>query len=109
VPPNRDDSTVRQSEQQFVRKKTATQHLSGRSVWMARFFFDIDDGPNRSNDDTGLDFPDRETARDNAVSALPDIARDVMPDGMKRDFAVTMRDEDGTPIFRATLAFTAEG
>jgi hypothetical protein len=75
---------------------------------MPRFFFDIDDGDRTYRDDEGLDFPNAEAARDNAVSALPDIARDAMPDGERRDFLVTMRDESGTPIFRASLTLRTE-
>jgi hypothetical protein len=75
---------------------------------MPHFFFDIDDGEHSSRGDVPLEFADAQAARDNAVSALPDIARDVMPDGTKRDFAVTMRDESGTPVFRATLSLNTE-
>jgi hypothetical protein len=79
-----------------------------RVAGMPRFFFDIDDGERIHRDDEGLDFANAELARDNAVSALPDIARDVMPDGQRRDFIVTMRDESGTPMFRASLSLRAE-
>ena len=75
---------------------------------MPRYFFDIDDGEHSSRGDVALEFADAQAARDNAVSALPDIARDVMPDGKRREFVVTMRDESGTPIFKATLLFKAE-
>ena len=51
---------------------------------MPRFYFDIHDGERFTPDDEGLEFPDAQTARDKAVSSLPDIARDVMPDGQKR-------------------------
>jgi hypothetical protein len=75
---------------------------------MPRFFFDIDDGERRTRDDVGLDFADAQNARDKAVSALPDIARDVMPDGQQRDFFVTMRDDSGRPIFKASLSLRTE-
>jgi hypothetical protein len=61
-----------------------------------------------TRDDVGLDFPDAKAARDTAVTTLPDVARDVMPDGAKRDFIVTMRDESGTPVFRASLSLRTE-
>ena len=75
---------------------------------MACFFFDIDDGERQTRGDVALEFADATAARDNAVSALPDIARDAMPDGSKRDFTVTMRNEGGIPIFRARLSFSTE-
>jgi hypothetical protein len=49
-----------------------------------------------------------QNARDKAVSALPDVARDVMPDGQQQDFFVTMRDESGRPIFKASLSRRTE-
>jgi hypothetical protein len=75
---------------------------------MPRFFFDIDDGDRTYRDDEGLNFSNAKSARDNAVSALPDIARDAMPDEERRDFMVTMRDESGKPIFRASLTLRTE-
>lgn len=75
---------------------------------MPRYFFDIHDGERFTPDDTGLEFPDARAARDKAVSALPDIARDLMPDGQKRVFVVAIRDETGTTLFRAALSFMEE-
>jgi len=65
-----------------------------------RFFFDIHDGERFTPDDTGMEFPDAQAARDNAVVSLPDIARDVMPGGQKRTFVIAGRDESGTIIYR---------
>jgi hypothetical protein len=73
-----------------------------------RYFFDINDGERSSRGDVALEFPDAKAARDNAVTTLPDIARDVMPDGSKRDFIVTVRDENGRPVFRASLSLRTE-
>jgi hypothetical protein len=78
------------------------------STRVPRFYFDIHDGERFTPDDEGLVLPDAQAARDRAVSTLPDIARDVMPDGAKRDFVVTMRDESGTAIFRASLSLQTE-
>ena len=39
--------------------------------------------------------------RDKAASALPDIGREAIPDGQKRDFFVTIRDESGRLILAA--------
>jgi hypothetical protein len=73
-----------------------------------RYFFDIHDGEKFTPDDTGLEFPDAQAARDKAVSTLPDIARDAMPDARKRAFVVAIRDDKGTAIFRAALSFIEE-
>ena len=74
---------------------------------MPRYFFDIDDGERVSVDDHGCDLPDRQSARDQAISVLPDIARDELPDGDTRVFACCVRDETGRRIFEARLSLEA--
>ena len=68
-----------------------------------KFFFDIHDGE-LTTDDVGTDLPDLSAARDQAVTVLPDIARDELPDGDERVFQVVVRDEDGKPVFKATMS-----
>ncbi len=75
---------------------------------MPRYFFDIDDGDTSTEDDEGVEFSDLQEARDRAIGVLPNIARDILPDGDRRDFVITVKDACGKPIFRATLAFQAE-
>ncbi len=75
---------------------------------MTRYFFDIDDGERATRDSEGQEFDSREKVRAAAVSALPDIARDELPDGDRREFKVSVRDEAGLYVFRATLALRAE-
>ena len=75
---------------------------------MPRYFFDIDDGDRRTLDDEGFDLPGLQEARDEAIRVLPDIARDVLPDGDHRNFVVTVRAEGGLPVFRATLSLVAK-
>lgn len=74
---------------------------------MARFFFDIDDGELATEDDEGLELDGLATARDKAIAVLPNIARDVLPDGDRRTFVVTVRDARGAKVFRAVLDFEA--
>ncbi len=75
---------------------------------MPRFYFDIEDGPSRARDDDGTMLPDAEEARKAAIGLLPNIARDELPDGDRRNFVATVRLEDGRVIFRATLSLVAE-
>ena len=75
---------------------------------MTLFFFDVDDGERRTLDDQGTEFPGLKEARDGAIRALPDVARDLLPDGDRRDFTVTIKDADGRALFRASLSFRAE-
>ena len=43
-----------------------------------------------------------------ALRALPDMARDIIPDGDHREFVVTVRTEGGSEIYRATLTLKGE-
>lgn len=74
---------------------------------MPRFYFDTTDTGLTLVDDEGLDCRDREAARREAVSALPYMALDALPDGDRRDFAVQVRDETGRVVLKASLVFSA--
>ena len=75
---------------------------------MPRYFFDIDDGDTCSPDDEGLDLNGPWEAREKAIDVLPDVARDVLPDGNRRDMITSVRDETGMVLFRAKLSLVAE-
>ena len=66
------------------------------------------DGEQITRDDEGLMFADLATACREAVRALPSVARDVLPDGMEKVISASVRDEAGTILFRAVLAFHCE-
>src|SRR4051812_18072207 len=66
---------------------------------MPRYFFD----ENGTRDRDGLDLAGREQARRQAIKALPDMARDVLPDGKELTLAVAVREADGAVFFRASL------
>jgi glycine/D-amino acid oxidase-like deaminating enzyme len=73
---------------------------------MPRYFFDTHDG-GTVKDDTGTEFPDLDAVRKEAMRLLPDIARDEVPrDGDHRTFVVLVTDEDGRPVYSATLSYT---
>jgi len=75
---------------------------------MARFYFDIDDGDGYMEDDEGQEMAGPTSAREAAICVLPNIARDKLPDGDRRDYIVRVRDEAGAYVFQATLSLTAE-
>ena len=75
---------------------------------MPRFFFDVSDGDTFVRDEVGLELRDLDQVRTEAIDALPDIAREALPDGDETLFAVEARDEGGRVVFRATLNFKAE-
>ncbi len=75
---------------------------------MPRFYFDVDDGHRQASDKEGTELSSREEARREAIAILPDIAREVLPDGDRWAFICRVRDAKGTVIFKATLLLTAE-
>ena len=70
---------------------------------MPRFFIDTHDGDFGTTDDEGQTFADAAGARRAALRALPEMARDGMPDGDDREFVVNVRNADGHGIYTATL------
>lgn len=75
---------------------------------MPRFYFDVFDGTRTTTDQDGIVVADIGEVSALAVEALPEIARDQLPNGDHLSFAVTVRTEDGTPIFKATLSLSSE-
>lgn len=72
---------------------------------MPLYFFDLRDGKNHTIDDFGTEFDRLEEARNYAISLLPDIAREELPDGPRRNFACNVRDKDGNIVYEAVLKF----
>ncbi len=76
---------------------------------MPRYYFDEYDGETVTQDDEGLELDGIEAARAEARKALPDIARDVLPeDGDRRTMVVKVRDEAGKVVITATLSLLIE-
>ena len=75
---------------------------------MPRFYFDIADGPETGIDDDGLELLNVAAARTAALATLGEIAREELPDGDCRDFSISIRDENGHALLKATLALRVE-
>ena len=75
---------------------------------MPRYFIDTNDDDLFVEDDEGQDLPDAEAAREAAQAALPDMARDKMPDGEGRTFYACVRDQAGVVIYKVTLTLAGE-
>jgi hypothetical protein len=75
---------------------------------MPHFFFDTDDGDLHSQDDEGFELPSVEAARIEALDALPDMARNKIPDRDRHTFAVRVRNEGGTVVYSASLDLVGE-
>ena len=74
---------------------------------MARYFFDIVDG-GLSLDDEGVEFADVRTASREALQSLPDLAESHITDHQAGEVTVTLRDDRGTSLYRATLKIDTE-
>jgi hypothetical protein len=70
---------------------------------MEHFYFDIADGQRRTLDEIGTVLPGREQARDTALTALPDLAREGPQLGDRREIIVDVRNATRRLIFTATL------
>ena len=70
---------------------------------MPRFFIDTSDDESFVLDDTGQELANLAAAKQEAVSALPDMARDILPDGDHRTFLAIVRGEDGRMLLQASL------
>jgi hypothetical protein len=70
---------------------------------MPRYFFDIEDNGELTVDDEGLELSSEKAVRDEAIRALPELAKDELPDGAQHSFWVKVRDESGAYIFQASL------
>ena len=73
---------------------------------MPRYFFDIHDGELHP-DNEGTECADLDQVHQEAMNALPEIARDAIPsDGDRQAYTVHVRDEANNLIYMATLTFS---
>ena len=71
---------------------------------MPRFFFDIHDGEKFTPDRVGLELEGLEAAK----KALPDIVKEEMPNGDRRDFTVDVKNVARRIVWRVTLSLAVE-
>ena len=70
---------------------------------MPLFYIDTCDEDDFIRDEIGHDLAEVEAAKEAAVDALPDMARDKLPDGDSRNFLAIVRDAEGRPLLQASL------
>ena len=75
---------------------------------MPRFYFDTHDGQTTLKDVYGIDLIDENAARDIAVKALPDMAKEAMPDDDQQTLAVHVRSERDEVVLNATLVLEVD-
>ena len=73
---------------------------------MPLFFFETFDGDTSHSDKDGVILPSEEDARREALKAMPDMAREKIPDGDFRIFRSVVRDEHGEVVYEASMALT---
>jgi hypothetical protein len=73
---------------------------------MTLYFFDTRDGDELVDGDVGIDYPDLETLKLEAARTLADLARDVIPGNVNREFVVEVRDAQG-PVLIVKITFEA--
>ena len=75
-----------------------------RSAATPLYFIDTSDPDVFCRDDEGREYENIDAAKAAAVTVLPDIARDELPDGDARTFLAIVRDADGKAILQAGLS-----
>ena len=72
-------------------------------MFMALYFFDIDDGEEFTRDMFGVECMSREDVSRQATGGLAEVAQEEIPDGNQRLFRVRVRNEEGQYVFEASL------
>jgi hypothetical protein len=75
---------------------------------MPRFYFDVHDGERFTPDRIGVDLDDAQATQREAARALPEVAKDALPDGTQRSFVIEVKNEAQRLILRAKLSLTVE-
>ncbi len=70
---------------------------------MPRFFFHIDE---ERPDTVGVDFPDCETARGEAIRAAGEILRDIDGAFARQEWKMTVKDESGAVVLELRFSVT---
>lgn len=73
---------------------------------MERYFFDVEDG-HLTMDDDGRDLDGADAVAAAAMSTLLEIARFEVVNNNERELSVTVRNEAGDPIYRASVTVKA--
>ncbi|WP_172122419.1 MULTISPECIES: hypothetical protein [unclassified Devosia] len=73
---------------------------------MPLYFFDTDDGDVLFRDEIGSDLASDHAARDEASSALAELAKDHIPGAYpQKNITMWVRNEEGEPILQLALSF----
>ncbi|NDV85475.1 hypothetical protein GTW51_02050 [Aurantimonas aggregata] len=74
---------------------------------LPRFYFDIDEDGALAPDEEGIECETRDAVRETAIDALPGLAADLAMPGDRHVLKIMVRDEEGEPVFHASLTVEA--
>jgi hypothetical protein len=86
----------------------ATGPISKQLFLVPRFFFDTYDGDLFIPDETGLDPEGLKAIKDEAQRTLPEMAWDELPYSEQRCFIVSVRNDAGQNVLRASRSLVVE-
>ncbi|MCQ8876256.1 hypothetical protein NP945_30900 [Mesorhizobium sp. LMG17149] len=72
---------------------------------MPRYFFDFHNDGEESTDDEGSEWESQQDAIDEAVRALVEITRELLPGTLQKELALRVFDEARRPVATATIRF----
>lgn len=72
---------------------------------MALYFFDFSDNGVAQPDEVGTDLSSFDAVKREAVSALVDVIKEVLPDGSHRELSFNLRDEKGRQLLQVAMTF----
>lgn len=76
---------------------------------MPLFYFDVVDDGKATPDEWGIELEDITEARDQAQALVPDLAREKILTGDRKDISVIVRCSEGRPCYRTTLTIQGVG
>ena len=75
---------------------------------MPCYYFDIHDGAQFARDETGVELDGINAARQEAARALGELAREILPDGNRREVVIEVKGETGQRVLVAKLSVSIE-
>ena len=75
---------------------------------MPRYHFDLHDGARFTTDETGVELDGIKAARQEAARRLAELAQEILPDDVRRDVVMEVKDETGQRVLVAKLSVSIE-
>jgi hypothetical protein len=75
---------------------------------MPRYHFDSHDGVRFTTDETGVELDGINAARQEAARRLAELAQEILPDDVRREVVIEVKDETGQRVLVAKLSVSIE-